>query len=126
MGGSLGNGGQIDYTDAAGDEKREGQLLVTTLLQNVGALWDESRSLRMMMSHWQAVCKEADTDHSGTISEDEAETIWGKVLSEFRQMILGKLQRLGVAAKHTSSISEVASKPAGSDASKEEPLTQKL
>jgi len=108
MGGTLGVDGKIDYTDAAGDEKREGQILVRTLLQNVGALWDESRSLKHMMHHWQDACKEADADKSNTISEDEAVDIWERVLSEFRKTILGKLQKLGVASKHTSRLAHVS------------------
>ena len=108
----LGPKGKIDYMESAGEEAKEGRLLVEALLSNVGALWDESRSLRYMMDHWRDVCNEVDTDKSGTISEEEAAEIWDKVLTAFRQTVLKKLQQLGVVEKAIAKISTVATPPA--------------
>lgn len=108
MGGSLGANGHIDYRETAGDEAKEGQLLVEALMTNVGALWDESRSLRYMKQHWRQICKEVDTDESGTISEDEVAEIWDRVLVAFRQAMLAKLEQLGVVQKSVAKIATVA------------------
>lgn len=99
MGGDLGADGAIDYRVEAGEEAREGQLLCEALIQNVGALWDESRSLRWMSEHWQEVCAKADEDTSGTISEEEAVEIWDEVLGGFTKMVLEKLTLLGSASR---------------------------
>ena len=88
--------GKIDYMESAGEEAKEGRLLVEALLSNVGALWDESRSVLFMMRSWQQTCTEADADKSGTISEEEAATIWASVLTSFTQFVQEKLQALGV------------------------------
>ena len=110
-GGKLGPNGEIDYTESAGDEAKEGKLLVEALLSNLGALWDEAPSLRYMMSHWREVCKELDVDGSGTISEEEAVQIWDKVLSAFRMMVLRKLQLLGVVERMVARINNVVTGP---------------
>lgn len=93
MGGSLGADGMVSYTK--GDESREGQLLCDTLIGNFGALAAESPALRWMSTHWRDVCKAADKDHSGTISEDEAMEIWDKVSLTFCATITSKLDILG-------------------------------
>ena len=96
MGGTLGVDGKINYLASAGSEAREGQLLCEALVSNLGALWDESRSVLFMMRSWQQTCTEADADKSGTISEEEAATIWASVLTSFTQFVQEKLQALGV------------------------------
>ena len=98
MGGHLGADGKINYLAEAGDEAREGQLLCEALVSNLGALWDESRSLLYMMERWQETCREADEDASGTISVAEAVILWTKVLRTFTQFVRQKLEMLGVAS----------------------------
>ena len=68
------------------------------LVSNLGALWDESRSLLYMMERWQETCREADEDASGTISVAEAVILWTKVLRTFTQFVRQKLEMLGVAS----------------------------
>ena len=96
---TLGKDHKINYRADAGKEAKEGQKLCEALVQQLGALWDESYSLHYMMEQWQTVCKEADKDNSGTISEDEAVAIWEKLLDTFRRYIGDQLERLGAATR---------------------------
>ena len=53
--------------------------------------------LTWMESHWQEVCTQADVDKSGTISQEEAVTIWDRALEGFEHMVGQKLVKLGSA-----------------------------
>ena len=106
MGGTLGKDGKISYLAEHGDEAKEAQLLCEELVTNLGALWDESRSVVYMTEQWRETCKQADEDKSGTISEEEAVEIWGKLLGVFTKFVAEKLQKLGVASRRGKSIDE--------------------
>jgi len=95
MGGTLGKDGAISYTATSGDETQEGRLLCEMLIGNFGALSQQSPALRWMSAHWQEVCAEVDVDHSGTISEAEAASIWAKISLSMSKMIAEKLDVLG-------------------------------
>ena len=77
------------------------------VVANLGALWDESRSLRYMAEQWQEVCREADTDNSGTLEEAEVVLIWEKALGLYTKMVAEKLEKLGVASKVRKKAPEV-------------------
>ena len=96
MGGSLGPKDTINFLASAGEEARAGQLLCEALVSNLGALWDESRSVLYMMRAWRETCEAADADKSGTISEEEAVQMWESVLASFTQFVQGKMEALGV------------------------------
>ena len=106
MGGTLGRDNAIDYTAEAGDESREGQILLQVqlfvtrsfthvivslhsfthatlsltplqaLVGNFGALKGESKAVREIEQNWKVACAQADDDSSGTISFKEAVAIW--------------------------------------------------
>ena len=56
MGGSLGANNAIDYTAEAGEESREGQMLIEALVDNFGALRRESKAVAEIANNWQAAC----------------------------------------------------------------------
>jgi biotin carboxyl carrier protein len=95
MGGSLGSDGMISYLFSAGDEAKEGQLLCEALIGNFGTLATASPGARWMSSHWREACEEADTDKSGTISNDEAVLLWDRVAQSISETVTKKLDVLG-------------------------------
>jgi hypothetical protein len=113
--GGFGADGKINYRADAGSEAREGELLCEALIANLGALWDESRSLRFMTEQWQEVCREADADSSGTIDAAEAALIWQKALGIYTKMVAEKLEQLGVASKIQRKPAPPAAAPAGGE-----------
>ena len=73
MGGTLGSDDMISYdASSKGDEAREGQLLVETLLAHFVSLAGVLPFKHWMATHWREVCEEADRDRSGTISAIES------------------------------------------------------
>ena len=66
MGGTLGADGMISYTNAAGDESREGQLLCEALVANFAALKSASKATAEIEANWKVACAQADADKSGT------------------------------------------------------------
>ena len=96
MGGTLGRGNAIDYTVEAGDEAREGQILLQALVANFGALKAESKAVREIEQNWKVACAQADEDQSGTIQFKEAVAIWDRIIIEMTRTFTSKLDRLGV------------------------------
>ena len=68
MGGSLGADHAISYTNDAGEEAREGQLLCEALVKNFAALKGSSKATDAIYTNWKVACAQADGDKSGTIS----------------------------------------------------------
>ena len=101
MGGTLdslqrGRDNAIDYRADAGDEAREGQLLVQALVANFGALKKESKAVQEIERNWKVACAQADEDQSGTISFKEAVAIWDRLILEMTRTFTAKLDQLGV------------------------------
>ena len=96
MGGTLGKDAAISYTQEAGDEAREGQLLCAALMENIGALKTHSRAAAAVAANWQVACAQADEDGSGTITPKEAVAIWDRILLETMRAVTSKLDKLGV------------------------------
>lgn len=96
MGGTLGRDNAIDYRADAGDEAREGQLLLQALVANFGALKQESKAVQQIEKNWKVACAQADEDESGTISFKEAVAIWDRLIIELTRTFTAKLDKLGV------------------------------
>ena len=100
MGGTLGSDDMISYdASSKGDEAREGQLLVETLLAHFVSLAGVLPFKHWMATHWREVCEEADRDRSGTISAIEAVEIWDRVALSLASTIAAKLDALGAQAR---------------------------
>lgn len=96
MGGTLGRDNAINYRADAGDEAREGELLLRALVANFGALKSESHAVREIETNWKLACAQADDDGSGTISVKEAVAIWDRIVIEVMRTCTSKLEKLGV------------------------------
>ena len=90
MGGRLGKDGKINFSGA---ESAAGKMLCETLIARTGE--HSGPSLIYMAEHWEEVCREADKDGSGTISEEEAVTIWDDALMGITSYVATKLEQLG-------------------------------
>ena len=86
----LGVSGKINFSGA---KSAEGKMLCETLIARTGE--HSGPSLVYMAEHWEEVCRDADTDGSGTISEEEAVTIWDNALLGITSYVATKLEQLG-------------------------------
>ena len=88
---------QDAFFGVAMPEGSEGMVLLHTMIGNFGALAGESRMARTMAAMWQAECKAADKDGSGTISKKEAEAVWDKIVGVMEKMVASKIKQLSAA-----------------------------
>ena len=82
----------IDYTAEAGDEQREGQLLLEALVANFGALRLESRAVAEIERNWKG-CPRRHRQERHHLAQGGNPAIWDRPILEMTRTFIAKLDQ---------------------------------